>query len=333
MNDTIGEKAGSVTEQLDHRHLAVFRAVMRAGTVTGAGQLLGVTQPAVSRFLTKTEALAGFPLFERVRGRLVPTPRAQVLFEETERLFAGTDQITALCERLRDEQPRPIVLATVPTMTFALLPAVARQWREAGGREPFSIHSRIVGNVLGLLSSRRADLGLVVGVPRALPGFRNVLVARVRSICVLPPRHPLASRATIFAKDLHQQLFIAQSREEGRQVMIDRALEAAGVRPREVVECPMATAATAMAAQGVGVTLADAFSAAPYLGSIVLRPFEPALVMEYRLLWPEGVQVPFDRARLVALLRTEARRVQDRVRAAMTTGGPAGCPKAMTSAD
>ncbi|MCW3474672.1 LysR substrate-binding domain-containing protein [Limobrevibacterium gyesilva] len=307
---------------LDHQHLTVFRAVMRAGTVTGAGLLLGVTQPAVSRFLAQTEVLAGFALFERVRGRLLPTPKANVLYAETERLFAGAEQVNALCRRLRNEEPRPIALATVPTLTFALLPAVARLWHETGHPEPFSIHSRLVGNVLGLISSRRADLGLVIGIPRSLPGLHNVLLARARTICALPKDHELAQRPVIYARDLHDQPFIALSREEGRQVAIDRALQAAGARPREMVECPMSTAAVTMAAQGVGLTLADAFTALPFLSSVALRPFEPSLAVEYRILWPEGVQAPFDRPALIALLRAEARTVLGRVRAAMAVAQP-----------
>jgi DNA-binding transcriptional LysR family regulator len=299
---------------------------MRAGTITGAARLLGVTQPAVSRALGRVEALAGFALFERVRGRPVATARAAILFEDSERLFAGIDQVNALCARLREEAPLPITLATVPTMTFALLPAVAREWRETGGRESIVIHSRAVGNVLGLLSARRADLGLVVGTPASLPGFHSLLLAHVRLLCVLPPGHALADRAVIRAEDLHDRPFIAQSREEGRQLLIDRALHAAGVRPREVVECPMATAASFMAAEGIGLTLSDPFSVAPCLDRVVLRPFEPKLVMAYRLLWPEGAQVSFDRTRLVALMRAEARKVQERVRATLTVAGRERAP-------
>ena len=71
---------------LEYRHLEAFRAIMRAGTATGAGLMLGMSQPAVSRLLAQTEALAGFPLFERVRGRLVPTQLAHALHEEAERV-------------------------------------------------------------------------------------------------------------------------------------------------------------------------------------------------------------------------------------------------------
>ena len=52
------------------RQIEVFRAVMITGSIRGAAQLLFVSQPAVSRLLSHTEARVGFPLFERIRGRL-----------------------------------------------------------------------------------------------------------------------------------------------------------------------------------------------------------------------------------------------------------------------
>lgn len=33
---------------LEFRHLEAFRAIMRSGTVTGAGAMLGISQPAVT---------------------------------------------------------------------------------------------------------------------------------------------------------------------------------------------------------------------------------------------------------------------------------------------
>src|SRR5688572_21126473 len=99
-------------KSLEFRHLEAFRAIMRSGTVTGAGAMLGISQPAVSRLLSQTEALAGFPLFERVRGRLVPTTTAQALHEETERVFIGIEEVAALAERLRAQSPRRVVIAS-----------------------------------------------------------------------------------------------------------------------------------------------------------------------------------------------------------------------------
>lgn len=300
---------------LEFRHLEAFRAIMRSGTVTGAGAMLGISQPAVSRLLSQTEALAGFALFERVRGRLVPTATAQALHEETERIFTGLEEVQALAERLRNHSPRRVVLASLPSLTLSLLPGAVTAWRAAGRRETLSIHSRAAGGVLGLVASRQADLGIGISVPR-IPGVRSTLLIRTRGWCVMPKGHHLANRKVVTAGDLDGEAYIALSREEGRQALVDEALRDSGARPVETVECRMTSGAVGMAAAGAGVTIADCFSCSLFLeAGLVLRPFEPAVTFDYRLIWPEEVRDTFGRAALAQAIRQHARHIQETVQA------------------
>jgi len=286
---------------------------MRSGTATGAGSLLRMSQPAVSRLLAQTEALAGFPLFERIRGRLVPTPLAHALHEEAERVFIGVEEISALTQRLRQRAPRRIVVASIPVLTLSVLPRAALLWREARRGETLSIHSRTTGGVLGMVASRQADLGLSTAGPR-VPGVHSILLARARAFCAMADDHHLARRAVVQAADLDGEPYIALSREEGRQALVDRALEGSGARPAELAECRMTTGAAAMAAAGAGVTIIDAFAAAPFLGAgLVLRPFEPAIIIEYHLLWSEEAPDTFGRDVLVQAIRKAARAAASRV--------------------
>jgi DNA-binding transcriptional LysR family regulator len=65
---------------LSLRQIEVFHAVMLTGSLSEAGRMLFVTQPAVSRILASAENRLRYPLFERVKGRLHPTPEARRLF-------------------------------------------------------------------------------------------------------------------------------------------------------------------------------------------------------------------------------------------------------------
>src|SRR5690606_19395695 len=75
------------------RHMEVFRAVMLTGGVSGAAQLLHISQPAVSKMLMQSQRNLGFALFERVKGRLVPTSEAQALHAEIEALWRGVERV------------------------------------------------------------------------------------------------------------------------------------------------------------------------------------------------------------------------------------------------
>src|SRR3712207_2008590 len=66
--------------RLSARQIEVFRAVMVAGSLSGAAQQLNVSQPSLTRLVRRIEDQVGFALFDRVKGRLLPTAEARMVF-------------------------------------------------------------------------------------------------------------------------------------------------------------------------------------------------------------------------------------------------------------
>ena len=67
---------------LNLRHIEIFHAIMRTGSITAAAESLNITQPAVSAVLKHFESRLQMPLFDRVNGRLRPTLEAEALLPE-----------------------------------------------------------------------------------------------------------------------------------------------------------------------------------------------------------------------------------------------------------
>lgn len=59
-----------------------FKAVFERGTMSGAAKILNISQPGVSLHLNSLEAYIGHPLFERTTRKLIPTGRAQILYQQ-----------------------------------------------------------------------------------------------------------------------------------------------------------------------------------------------------------------------------------------------------------
>src|SRR3954469_4187254 len=87
---------------MNFRQLEIFRAVMISGSASRAAELLGITQPAVSRAVSDLEESLGFGLYDRVRGRLVPTPEGQLFFRDVSNSFVGLDRLRASAAQIRD---------------------------------------------------------------------------------------------------------------------------------------------------------------------------------------------------------------------------------------
>ena len=86
------------------RQMEVFRAVMVSGGVNSAATLLHVSPPAISKVLAQAAKSSGLTLFERIRGRLIPTPEAQQLYEEIDKLWQGVEAVRDISQELAEPQ-------------------------------------------------------------------------------------------------------------------------------------------------------------------------------------------------------------------------------------
>ncbi|WP_174875330.1 LysR family transcriptional regulator [Vogesella oryzae] len=75
------------------QQISAFKAVIELGTVTAAANYLHIAQPAVSRLIASLEEAVGFPLFERIKGRLQPTSQGRAFYLEVDRAFVGMERL------------------------------------------------------------------------------------------------------------------------------------------------------------------------------------------------------------------------------------------------
>lgn len=240
------------------RHIEIFYAVMRAGTVKGAADTLHITQPAASRLLQQAEQSIGVTLFQRVRGRLTPTVEAQRLFPEVEQLFGQLDAVRRSAANLRAGSDTVLRLLCVPGLSMEVLPQALGRWNRTcpDVRLTFrTLHSRQIADAI---VRREADLGFALE-PSNHPAAVDLPIARGRVVCVgldLPPGDgpvPLQALAD------HPLIDLDPSDPIGRQLHM--AYDAHGVAPAARITTASYHAAIEMAAQGLGWALVDSWSA------------------------------------------------------------------------
>jgi DNA-binding transcriptional LysR family regulator len=83
-------------EGLDLNLLVTLRALLRESSVTRAAELLGQTQPTVSRSLGTLRAAFGDALLVRAGRGLAPTPFARSLRTPLERVLASVDRLSTV---------------------------------------------------------------------------------------------------------------------------------------------------------------------------------------------------------------------------------------------
>ena len=178
---------------LTHRHIEVFRALMIAGSVTKAADLLFTSQPTVSRELARMEQTIGFALFERVRGRLRPTMPALALYDEVRQSYAGLERVASTAARLRAFQDGQLAVIALPAFSHSLLPGAFRRFSQDYPGVSLALEAQESPFLEEWLTAQRYDLGLTEHELEPA-GTRLELLLEVDEVCVLPDGHRLLAR-------------------------------------------------------------------------------------------------------------------------------------------
>jgi len=272
------------------RDIDVFNAIMISGGAGAAATLLETSQPAISRSLAKLEAELGFSLFDRIRGRLVPTREGQLFYAEVKANLVGLDRLKLRAAQIKEVGAGTIRVASLSALGHGLVPRAITSFSRKHPQVRISYQVRTSNVVRDLVASGSFDIGLAADeVDRN--GVLHSVFTTPRAVCVMPKEHPLASRAVITPADIHGEEFLALAPEDTVRLTMDRLFAESGVLPRIIVETPYGLTIAILAAQGLGLGLVNPFIIADrMIQGIAVRPFEPAVHFRALLLRPpDGV--------------------------------------------
>jgi DNA-binding transcriptional LysR family regulator len=269
------------------RHIEVFHAIMRTGSLSKAAELLCVSQPAVSKVLAHAERSAGLTLFNRVHGRLQPTREAELLFSETQKLQTNLDSIRDLARNLALQPEGHLRIGCLPSLGLSLIPPAVEAFRAAYPRVSLRIQTRHTEELLNALLTRDLDLAVALNPP-ARPGIASVELARTPIVCV-GPRDDDAHGEPLTLQAFVEGDWIGIGNADPLGEMIGNALEALGLDGHApVVEAHTWHVARALAARGVGRALLDELTAKSGAEAVSLRPIAPPLSVGVFALWRDG---------------------------------------------
>ena len=272
------------------RDIEVFRAVMTSGTTARAAQLLGVSQPAVSQAIQRVESSASMRLFERVRGRMIPTHEANVLMVSIERYFVGFETVEHVIRSLGSYKDGRLTIACFPALGNCFVPrAIAGSHLDSLGIQlslqvlsSTEVHQKVQSGVadIGLMASEMSPSGLEHSTFSSLPG-----------VIAMAPDHPLARRAVITPTDLQSDHFISLNAEDATRRALEETLARDGITLRSIVETPYSISACELARCGVGLAFVHPIAAidfiprglvikrlsldVPFRDQIIFRPGKP----------------------------------------------------------
>ncbi|MFM0482881.1 LysR family transcriptional regulator [Paraburkholderia strydomiana] len=251
------------------RQMEVFRAVMLTGSINAAAKMLYVSQPAVSKLISHTETNLGLRLFERAKGRLIPTAEAQALFREVEQVYQAALSVDEFARALSLGPASLLRVSCSPSLATSIVaPAIVELKRQLPGLS-VDWHTTLMADMPLEVLSKAVDVAMT-SMPIEHEHLDVVPFMRGRMVCVVPPRHRLAEAEPIALADLVGEPMILFRRDIPFGTMIARACQQANVELQSVVDVTRADQALALVKGGLGLAIVDEFAADDH--GLVIRP-------------------------------------------------------------
>ena len=262
------------------RQIEAFKAVIEYGTLSRAAAAIFVTQPAMSKIIGNLEADADLVLFDRVKGRLIPTQRGMRLYEEIDRIFTGVRQVENAIDAIRREDKGRITIGVMPALSGSFVERVTTQFQQRHPQAFCVIDCRSSQRITEWLLTRKLDVGLV-SWDVDNPYLENKLLSDHPVVCIMPMGHELAKKSTIKPEDLAELPFISLDPESASQKHIVAMLAEHGVHLNVALVAKASPMLCRFVAAGYGVSLVHPLVAKGFNEPLVVRPFEPAIPLYY----------------------------------------------------
>ena len=173
--------------QMTLHQLRIFLAVAQTATLTRASKQLGLAQPSLSQQLARLEDSVGTRLFDRTRNRMELTDAGRVLLRHAQSVLKEISEAEAGLRAFAAGRRSIVRVAGINSVVKALLPDALKRCAGAEAME-VDIHEAAPGEVLEMLYSRQADIGLIAAdsVAQSSIGFRQVPIVADPYVFAVP---------------------------------------------------------------------------------------------------------------------------------------------------
>jgi LysR family cys regulon transcriptional activator len=225
--------------------------------ITEAAGVLHTSQPGVSKQIRLLERDLGVDILVRSGNRIIGLTEAGTqLAGAAHRVLAGSRQIEEIAREFKHQDEGQLTVATTHLHArYSLLPVI-KSFATLHPQVQLKLLQRVPADITDAVASGEADIGLSTG-SNDLARHCVALEAFPLHRCVIARLdHPLLhQKRRLTLQDIAAYPMIVYNPNLSSGSTVQRAFEAAGIRPRGVLEAMDADVIKAYVAAGVGIAV------------------------------------------------------------------------------
>jgi LysR family transcriptional regulator for metE and metH len=258
---------------LEIRHLETLLALAECGNLSKAAERLYLTQSALSHQLRALENHYGAALVEKSVRPLRFTAIGQRLLDLARMVLPQVAAAGRDVARLAQGHGGPLRIAVQCHNCFDWLMPAMDAYRSLWPEVELDIISGFVVDPLPLIERGEAELAVVHDQQAARPNVIFSPLFRYESVTLMSPRHRLAAKHWLEAKDFADETLITYPVPDEMLDVMKHCLTPAGVNPKRRT-AELTVAILQLVASGRGIAALPAWAVGNYIerGYVVSRP-------------------------------------------------------------
>lgn len=145
------------TQRLRIRQLFVLVELYRSAHMSHTAARLGMTQPALSKWLAELESDLGVPLFERQPKGLVPTAFCEALVVHARTILAEIDRTQLTIELMSQGASGDLAIGATPAVAAIVVPATVAALRQQYPKVFITLTEGVLQDLVSQLREGRLD--------------------------------------------------------------------------------------------------------------------------------------------------------------------------------
>jgi DNA-binding transcriptional LysR family regulator len=280
-------KNGKRLYEMEWQQLEYFRVVAKTEHFRKSAEQLAISQPALSRSISKLEEELGVNLFDRT-GRSVQLNKFGRLF--LKRVENGLTEISIGIQeinQLKNPYTGTVSLAFLQTLGITILPEILSNFNKQYPHIEIQLYQNKILYSIQQLLGREVDLCLI----SSFDDNRNITwhpLLDEELFVYVPANHRFATRSSITLSELSEDNFIGFKKELGMRELINKFCEKAGFKPVIKFEGEDVSTLAGLVSSGLGVTIIPAFHGIDSNKIKQISISEPYCHREIGLAWLNG---------------------------------------------
>ncbi|MVX66529.1 LysR family transcriptional regulator [Clostridium chromiireducens] len=195
---------------MNWQQLEYFKTVAETQNFTSAANLLSVTQPALSKSISKLEEELNVPLFEK-SGRNIKLTRFGIMFLKHANI--AIKEINEGVQELQDiinPMTGTVSISSLYTIGTHFIPSIISEFLKESPNIKFEFGIQSTSNILKGLKDGKFDFGFYDEFEdiKKYEEIESFPIKNEELVVIVPKNHHLADKTEVFLKDLKEESFV-----------------------------------------------------------------------------------------------------------------------------